>query len=496
MPGPTAGWRRIGVFSVFLTALLASASGCAGAELGADVSQRKASVPEVLAAADDNAAARSDAGSGIAANSASPTPAARDGAVILRISWGRAADRHSGSPGLLLKVDYAANTAVRSDRPPLNIALVLDSSASMAEERKLVYTIDAARWVIENLSDRDSVAIVAFNDRATVLSGAGRVVNKPFLYHRLDEIAPQNFTNLSAGLLEGIAQVDSRNAEGQVRQVFLLTDGRANRGEIRPSALRKIVQEARARGIGVSTFGVGGDFNESLITDMATAGGGRYTYVKSPEQIPTAFQEELHGLLQVVAQNSSLVVAVTGGAITKVYGQLRDEASAVSTLVIGDLRATESGFFLAELRPTGADPAMRAQVRLVYDDPQTAKRVSQVIDTNARRDDRPDEGSVAMLASILDAVESADAAVQGFDIDRYRQAQATFDQLYRRARELALRDQDQALLNQTFVLKHFMGELAAEDQEGLLHGHREAQEKLKKESHYLRYLLTHHRPQS
>ena len=41
-----------------------------------------------------------------------------------------------------------------------------------------------------------------------------------------------------------------------------------------------------------------------------------------------------------------------------------------------------------------------------------------------------------------------------------------------------------------------MGELAAAEQEGLLHGHREAQEKLKKESQYLRYLLAHHRPES
>ena len=55
---------------------------------------------------------------------------------------------------------------------------------------------------------------------------------------------------------------------------------------------------------------------------------------------------------------------------------------------------------------------------------------------------------------------------------------------------------DQELLNQTFVLKHFMEELTAAEKEGLLHGHKEARARLQKESHYLRYLLTHHRPGS
>ena len=110
--------------------------------------------------------------------------------------------------------------------------------------------------------------------------------------------------------------------------------------------------------------------------------------------------------------------------------------------------------------------------------------------------DRFEDESVTLLAAVLDAVERADSAALGLDIERYRQAQTAFEPLYRRAHDLALRSRDQDLLNQTFVLKHFMGELAAAEQEGLLHGHREAQEKLKKESQYLRYLLAHHRPES
>lgn len=492
--------RQHWFFSVLLPVSLLAIAGCTGPGRSADEPAAERSMPEALpvalAAADANASqSKAGARGGISLSSAAQP--AGDGPVVMRLALGRPMSGARIPSALLLKVDYAAAASARVDRPPLNIALVLDNSASMVESRKLLYAIDAARLVIENLTDRDSVAIVTFNDRATVLSGAGQVVNKPFLFHRLDEITPENFTNLSAGLLEGIAQINNSSVQGHVKQVFLLTDGRPNRGVTEPSALRRIVQEAKAQEIGVSTFGVGADFNESLMADMA-AGGGRYTYIKTSEQIPTAFKDVLHGLLQVVAQNAVIAVSTTGGQIGRVFGQLRDEPTMSVNLTIGDLRATERGFFLAELNPAHADSAapLQVDVRLVYDDPQTGRRISRSSSLRALPGDRFEDESVSLLAAVLDAVERADSAAQGLDIERYRQAQTSFDPLYRRAHDLALHNRDQDLLNQTFVLKHFMGELAAAEQEGLLHDHREAQEKLKKESHYLRYLLTHHRPQS
>lgn len=487
--GPMNWYRLLFTLSAISAGLVA----CAGSASGPGDSDSSRSVPDVLptttTVAGDNRVVRGDPEVRKVSSASPATGATQQDSLALRATWGR----RTGSREVLLKVDYAATAPAPADRPPLNIALVLDGSASMAESRKLPYTIDAARSVIESLTDRDFLALVSFNDRATVLSGAGRVVNKPFLYHRLDEITPQNFTNLSAGLLEGIAQVGAVSAEGQVRHVFLLTDGRANRGETSPGALRRIVQQTKARGIGVSTFGVGSDFNESLIAEMAGAGGGRYIYVKSPEQIPTAFTDELQGLLQVIAQNVRIDVSVTGGEIGKVYGQLRDEASASFGAVIGDLRATERGFFLAELRPSRTSSALQPQVSMLYDDPQTGERVRRSTGLQISPGERSHNESVALLAAVLEAVESADSAVQGLDVERYRQARTSFGQFYERARELALRNRDQELLNQAFVLKHFMDELAAAEREGLLHGHRDAQEKLKKESHYLRYLLNHHR---
>lgn len=462
-------------------------------------SESRPTAIQAIDGSSDVSAARSGARPSETATPFTASQSMAHGPVALRVLLSRTEPDKPRPQRLLLRVDYVATANAPVDRPRLSIALVIDRSGSMAEDRKLQYALAAARWVVDNMADDDMLSIVAFGDQATVLSAAGRVVNKPFLFHRLDEISPLGSTNLSAGLLEGIAQVTDTGTADRVKRVLLLTDGLANRGETNPATLRRIAERAKTQGVGVSTMGVGTQFNESLLAEIAAAGGGRYTYVKAAEQIPSAFKDELHGLLRAVAQNMAIEVTLMGGAIGKVYGQLLDQPARSYKLAVGDLRATESGFLLAELEPSsdGTGQSVQVDVRVIFDDPQAGGRVGRMV-----RVPSPDDGvlgedpSVTMVAAILDALERADAALRGFDAERYGQAKVLFERLHERAREQAIRTRDQQLLNQAFVLKHFMAELAAADREGSFHGHREARDKLTKESHYLRYLLTHHRQQA
>ena len=51
-----------------------------------------------------------------------------------------------------------------------------------------------------------------------MLSPAGRAINKEFLYYRLGQFSPEGYTNLSAGLLEAFAQIDSASDAEQTRR--------------------------------------------------------------------------------------------------------------------------------------------------------------------------------------------------------------------------------------------------------------------------------------
>lgn len=92
-------------------------------------------------------------------------------------------------------------------------------------------------------------------------------------------------------------------------RIIVLTDGQANQGITDPAGLTKLAAKISKKGIGVTLIGVGEDFNEELLMAMAEGGRGNFYYIEDPDQIPAIFEQELHGLLQVVGQNLELTVA-------------------------------------------------------------------------------------------------------------------------------------------------------------------------------------------
>ncbi len=405
---------------------------------------------------------------------------------------------------LILKVDIAGTARAPQSRRPLNLALVIDRSGSMAEDDKFMYAMEAARLVVENLSARDVISLIAFNDTATVLSPAGPAVNPEYLSYRLGQFGPEGRTNLSAALLEAFAQIDVASVEGQRRQIIVLTDGLANRGITEPAKLEALVSAAKARGIGLSTLGCGVKFDEKLLTKLAGAGGGRYTYVRSSERIPTAIAAELDGMLEVVAQNVRLDIRVRPPArITRVYGRLLDQPVSTYSFDLGDLRVDEQGVFVVEVDPHGSESGATVGIdaTLTLDNPGTAARerllrhAEAVFSEDIAQIRGSENKSVLTYASVLDALERAEEAIQGLDVERFREARRMFDRLYDKAHQYAIDSRDQQLLNQTFLLRHFMAELSAARENKLMHDHHDAERQLTKEVDYRRYLLEHHRRQ-
>jgi Ca-activated chloride channel homolog len=93
-----------------------------------------------------------------------------------------------------------------------------------------------------------------------------------------------------------------------VNRCLLLTDCLANVGITDPAALAGHAAELRARGVTTSTFGVGNDFDERLLQDLADAGGGHFYYIADAPQIRDAITSEVGETLEVVARDVRLEV--------------------------------------------------------------------------------------------------------------------------------------------------------------------------------------------
>ena len=85
-----------------------------------------------------------------------------------------------------------------------------------------------------------------------------------------------------------------------------MTDGLANVGITAPDEIARHAAELRRRGIGTSTFGVGGHFDEELLAGMADVGGGRYHYIADARSIAAVFAGELGELLQLALRDLTI----------------------------------------------------------------------------------------------------------------------------------------------------------------------------------------------
>lgn len=272
---------------------------------------------------------------------------------------------------LYLYVELKAREATRKEeRLPLNISLVIDRSGSMQGE-KMANVKKAVQFVIDNLTARDYLSIIIYDSQIDVVSPSQPVENKQLLHQLVDRIFARNMTNLSGGLLEGYKQVLSAKKDGYVNRVLLLTDGLANQGITDFEQLQSIAQKKfQEHGIALSTFGVGADFNELLLTNLAEYGGANYYFIDSPEKIPEIFAKELEGLLAVVAQNTQIEISYPAGQlqVDSVLGypaQLQDGKAVVP---FNDLYSMEEKAVLVVFQPKDMGADLTYQVDLRYED--------------------------------------------------------------------------------------------------------------------------------
>lgn len=273
-------------------------------------------------------------------------------------------------------VEIKAAEGVVGVKAPLNISLVLDKSGSM-EGAKIKNLREAAKNAIDLLNADDQVSIIAFSDQVKTIAPSTPAADKDKLKHQIDRIRDGGGTAMSGGMRRGMAEIDKHLSPDRLNRMLLLTDGQTFGDE---TQCVELGAEMRGKEIVINALGLGEDWNEDLLDQVAEASGGGADFIETADEISDYFQAAVKRMQATVVKNAQLILRLTNGVVPRQvwrvlpiienlgYQPLSDEDVQVE---LGEVDKDEGSALLVELlispRPEGRFRIAQAEAN--YDVP-------------------------------------------------------------------------------------------------------------------------------
>lgn len=205
-------------------------------------------------------------------------------------------------------------------RPPLHLVIAADVSGSMGGP-PIEYVKAGLVEMIHSLQPEDRVSLVAYSDSAHVILDAQPATDKAALEAAFKGLDADGATNLYDGLFTALSLAEAHQDPTWQNRVLFLSDGMATTGLVNGAKLKGLAEAYAGQGIGITTIGVGTDFDVDVMRDISEVGAGNFYFLEDPAAVKEVFTEEVKTFLYPVALDVNINVSVSPGYVVRgVYG--------------------------------------------------------------------------------------------------------------------------------------------------------------------------------
>jgi Ca-activated chloride channel family protein len=183
-------------------------------------------------------------------------------------------------------------------RPPINMSIVIDRSTSMKGQR-MDQVRSAVLTILHEMQPEDRASIIAFSDRAEIILTPDQARDLPTARARLSLMQAGGGTEIGQGLTAGLDELHRSYAREGVNHLILLTDGRTYGDE---ELCLELADQASAAGVTINGVGIGGDWSDRLLDDLASRTGGSVLFLNTPRAITDLLHSIYDGLTKTIAK--------------------------------------------------------------------------------------------------------------------------------------------------------------------------------------------------
>ncbi len=293
----------------------------------------------------------------------------------------------------LIHIGLQGEKIETSQLPASNLVFLLDVSGSMSSPNKLPLLKKSFGLLVQNLTEKDRVAIVVYAGAAGLVLESTPGNEKQKIMNALNNLEAGGSTAGGEGIILAYKiAIENLISDGNNR-VILATDGDFNIGASSDGEMTRLIEKKRESGVFLTCLGFGmGNYKDSKMETLADKGNGNYAYIDNILEAKKVLVTEMGGTMHTIAKDVKLQLEFNPDKISsyKLIGYenrlLNDEDFNDDTKDAGELGSghTVTALYEVVLKGTDDDVPSVDPLRYQSNEPVSASTSKEILTVKFR----------------------------------------------------------------------------------------------------------------